>query len=54
MEITKNQVLEAKKILKEYERQRNAEERAKKCALPCSALVHEYLKRKSNSLGYNA
>ena len=54
MEITKNQVLEAKKILKEYKRQRNAEERAKKCALPCSALVHEYLKRKSNGLSYDS
>ena len=54
MEITKNQVLEAKKILKEYKRQRNAEERAKKRALPCSALVHEYLKRKSGGRSYKA
>lgn len=53
MEITKNQVLEAKKILKEYKRQRNAEERAKKCALPCSALVHEYLKRKHDGRIYD-
>ena len=54
MEITKDQVLEAKKILKEYERQKKAEQRAKRCALPCSALVHEYLKRKSDGRSYDA
>lgn len=54
MEITKNQVSEAKKILKEYERQRNAEKRARQCALPCSALVHEYLKRKNDSHSYDS
>lgn len=54
MEITKDQVLEAKKILKEYERQRDAEERAKKCALPCTALVHNYLKSKSGGRSYKA
>ena len=52
MEITREKALEAKKILKEYERQRNAKERAKKCALPCTALVYNYLK--SNGLSYDA
>lgn len=54
MEITKKDADEAKKILKEYERQRNAEKRAKRCALPCTALVHEYLKRKNDGYGYDA
>ena len=52
--ITKTQALEARKILKEYERQRNAEKRAKRCALPCSALVYEYLKRKNDGYSYDA
>lgn len=38
MTITKTQAFEARKILKQYERQRNAEKRAKRCALPCTAL----------------
>ena len=54
MEITKKDAQEARKILKEYERQRNAEKRAKRCALPCAALVHEYLKRKNDGYGYDA
>lgn len=52
--ITKMQILEARKILKEYERQRNAEKRAKRCAMPCSALVHEFLKRKNDGYGFDA
>ena len=52
--ITKTQALEARKIIKEYERQRNAEKRAKRCALPCSALVYEFLKRKNDGYGYDA
>lgn len=54
MEITREKALEAKKILKEYERQRNAKKRAKQYALPCSALVHEYLKRKNDSHSYGS
>lgn len=54
MEITREKALEAKKILKEYERQRNAEKRAKQYALPCSALVHEYLKRKNDGHSYGS
>lgn len=54
MKITKNQVSEAKKILKEYERQRNAEKRARQCALPCSALVHEYFRRKYDGHSYDS
>lgn len=54
MEITREKALEAKKILKEYERQKKAQARAKQYALPCSALVHEYLKRKSNGRSYDA
>lgn len=52
--ITKTQAFEARKILKEYERQRKAEKRAKRCALPCSALVYEYLKRKNDGYGFDA
>ena len=54
MEITKKDAKEARKILKAYERQRNAEKRAKRCAMPCTALVHEYLKRKNDGYGYDA
>lgn len=54
MEITKNDAQKARKILKEYERQRNAEKRAKQLALPCAALVNEYLKRKNDGYGYDA
>lgn len=54
MEITKNDAQEARKILKQYERQRNAEKRAKRRAMPCAALVHEYLKRKNDGYGYDA
>lgn len=54
MEITKNDDQEARKILKQYERQRNAEKRAKRRAMPCAALVHEYLKRKNDGYGYDA
>jgi hypothetical protein len=54
MEITREKALEAKKILKEYERQKKAEARAKRCALPCSALVHDYLKRKNDGYGFDA
>ena len=53
MEITKNDAQEARKILKQYERQRNAEKRAKMRAMPCAALVHEYLKRKNDGYGYD-
>lgn len=52
--ITKTQALEARKIIKEYERQRKAEKRAKRCALPCTALVYDYLKRKNDGYGYDA
>ena len=54
MEITKKDAQEARKILKEYERQRNAEKRARQRAMPCAALVHEYLKRKNDGFGYDA
>lgn len=54
MEITKKDAQDARKILKEYERQRNAEKRAKRRAMPCAALVHEYLKRKNDGYGYDA
>lgn len=54
MEITKKDAQEARKILKEYERQRTAEKRAKRCAMPCAALVHEYLKRKNDGFGFDA
>ena len=53
MEITKNDYKKARKILKEYERQRNAEKRARQRAMPCTALVHEYLKRKNDGYGYD-
>lgn len=54
MEITREKALEAKKILKEYERQKKAQARAKRCAMPCSALVYEYLKRKNDWYGFDA
>ena len=54
MEITKKDAQEARKILKEFERQRNAEKRAKRCAMPCSALVYEYLKRRNDGYGFDA
>ena len=54
MTITKTQAFEARKILKEYERQRKAEKRAKRCALPCAALVYAYLKGKNDNYGYDA
>lgn len=54
MEITKKDAQEARKILKEYERQRDAEKRARRCALPCTALVHEFLKRKNDGYGFDA
>lgn len=41
-------------ITKKYERQRNAEKLARQRAMPCAALVHEYLKRKNNGYGYDA
>ena len=54
MEITKKDAQEARKILKKYERQRNAEKRARHRAMPCAALVHEYLKRNNDGYGYDA
>lgn len=54
MEITKKYAQEARKILKKYERQRNAEKRARQRAMPCAALVHEYIKRKNDGYGYDA
>ena len=54
MTITKTQALEARKLLKEYERQRNAEKHAKRCAMPCTALVYAYLKGKNDNYGYDA
>ena len=54
MTITKTQAFEARKILKEYERQRKAEKRAKRRALPCTALVYDYLKGKNDNYGYDA
>lgn len=53
MEITKKDAQEALKILKAYERKRNAEKRARQRAMPCAALVHEYLKRKNDGYGYD-
>ena len=52
--ITKAQVLEARKLLRHYEAQKKAEARAKRCALPCTALVHAYLKAKNDCYGYDA
>lgn len=54
MTITKTQALEAKKLLRHYEAQKKAESRAKRCALPCTALVHAYLKAKNDNYGYDA
>lgn len=54
MTITKTQTLEAKKLLRHYEAQKKAEARAKRCALPCTALVHAYLKAKNDNYGYDA
>lgn len=52
--VTKTQALEARKILKQYERQRKEEKRARQCALPCTALVHAYIKRMNDGYGYDA
>ena len=52
--ITKTQALEARKLLRHYEAQKKAESRAKRCALPCTALVHAYLKAKNDDYGYDA
>lgn len=54
MEITREKALEAKKLLMAYEAQKKAEKRARQCVLPCTALVHEYLKRKNDGFGYDA
>lgn len=54
MVFSKTQVLEAKKLLRLYESQKKAEARAKRCALPCTALVHAYLKTKNDNYGYDA
>jgi len=54
MIITKTQALEARKLLRHYEAQKKAEARAKRCALPCTALVYDYLKRKNDGYGYDA
>ena len=54
MEITREKALEAKKLLKAYEAQKKAEKRARQCALPCSALVYEFLKRKNDGFGFDA
>ena len=54
MTITKTQAMEAKKLLRHYEAQKKAEARAKRCALPCTALVHAYLKAKNDNYGYDA
>lgn len=52
--ITKTQAMEARKLLRHYEAQKKAEARAKRCALPCTALVHAYLKSKNDEYGYDA
>ena len=54
MTITKTQALEARKLLRHYEAQKKAEVRAKRRALPCTALVHAYLKGKNDGYGYDA
>ena len=54
MTITKTQTLEARKLLRHYEAQKKAEARAKRCAMPCTALVHDYLKGKNDNYGYDA
>lgn len=54
MEITREKALEAKKLLKAYEAQKNAEKRARHCTLPCTALVYAYLKGKNDGYGYDA
>lgn len=54
MTITKTQAMEAKKLLRHYEAQKKAEARAKRCTLPCTALVHAYLKAKNDNYGYDA
>lgn len=52
--ITKTQAMEARKLLRHYEAQKKAEARAKRCALPCTALVHAYFKSKNDEYGYDA
>lgn len=54
MTITKTQALEARKLLRHYEAQKKAEARARRRAMPCTALVHEFLKRKNDGYGYDA
>ena len=54
MEITKKDAQEARKILKAYERKRNAEKRARQRSLPCTALVYAYLNGKNDNYGYDA
>lgn len=54
MTITKTQALEARKLLRHYEAQKKAEARAKRRAMPCTALVHAYLKAKNDNYGYDA
>ena len=54
MEITREKAMEAKKLLKAYEAQKNAEKRARQCTLPCTALVYAYLKGKNDNYGYDA
>lgn len=54
MEITKKDAQEARKFLRQYEAQKKAEVRAKRRALPCTALVLDYLKRKNDGYGYDA
>lgn len=54
MEITREKALEAKKLLRAYEAQKKAEKRARQCVLPCTALVHEFLRRKNDGYGYDA
>lgn len=54
MEITREKALEAKKLLRAYEAQKNAEKRARHCTLPCTALVYAYLNGKNDGYGYDA
>ena len=54
MTITKTQALEARNLLRLYESQKKAEARAKRGAMPCTALVRAYLKSKNDNYGYDA
>ena len=52
--VTKEQLKDAKRLIREYERERRREERRKTLCRPCASVAYAYLSVKNDGYGYES